>query len=35
MHAGFSIVKLAVEKVTGIEYACKIMSLPTAPHGEK
>lgn len=32
---GFSIVKLAVEKATGIEYACKIMSLPTAPHGEK
>lgn len=26
--AGFSIVKLAVDKQSGTEYACKIMALP-------
>jgi doublecortin-like kinase 3 len=26
--SGFSVVKLAVDKQTGKEYACKIMALP-------
>ena len=26
--AGFSVVKLASDRTTGVEYACKIMALP-------
>lgn len=28
LAAGFSVVKLAIDKQTGKEYACKIMALP-------
>jgi hypothetical protein len=26
--AGFSVVKLASDRISGVEYACKIMALP-------
>lgn len=28
LRAGFSVVKLATDRGTGVEYACKIMALP-------
>ena len=32
---GFSVVKLAVERSSGKQYACKIMSLPDPTKGKK
>jgi hypothetical protein len=33
--SGFSIVKLATDRSTGEQYACKIMSLPAIEYPEE